>query len=153
MLVVKTKLCFIFIYFFCCSKYLLVYILVYLLSVIMSKRNCCVVGCSNGGYRLNIWRSKICVVHSSNYEKFPCVCKPPFQLYPFPSEDEVDKRQVWIKSVNRKDPKNPLKKLASQFWLQNMFKSFCWQYSYFEKSISNIESRPFTNSECSQKTP
>lgn len=27
-----------------------------------------------------------------------------------PSEDEVNKRQVWIKSVNRKDPKNPKKK-------------------------------------------
>lgn len=30
-------------------------------------------------------------------------------VYPFPSEDEVDKRQVWIKSVNREYPKNPRK--------------------------------------------
>lgn len=34
-----------------------------------------------------------------------------------------------------------------------MFKSFCLQYSYFENPLSNIESRPFTNSQFFQTNP
>lgn len=44
----------------------------------------------------------------------------PISVYPFPSEDEVDKRQVWIKSVNREYPKNPRKN-----WLTNSYSRIC----------------------------
>ena len=73
----------------------------------MSKRQCCITGCSNGGYRLKIWRSKICFLHNSNYGKFPCICNPPFQLFPFPAD--IEERKKWSKAVNRKDIKSPNK--------------------------------------------
>lgn len=53
-------------------------------------------------------------------------------VYPFPSEDEVYKRQVWIKSVNREDPKNPRKN-----WLPNSDSRIC--SNYFVDSIPTLK--------------
>ncbi|XP_069126931.1 uncharacterized protein [Argopecten irradians] len=70
----------------------------------MSKRICCISGCSNGGYRLNIWKSRQCVLHNSNYGTNPCTCKPPFKLFPFPNDTSI--RMLWTKNVNRKSSKS-----------------------------------------------
>ena len=88
------------------------------LTLAMSQRNCCVTGCSNSGYRLKIWRSKICLQHNANYGKRPCVCDPPFQLLPFPSDPY--ERQAWIKAVNRKDVQNP-----NMIWQPNVDSRMC----------------------------
>ncbi|KAK3097396.1 hypothetical protein FSP39_009272 [Pinctada imbricata] len=86
----------------------------------MSHRNCCITGCANSGYRLKIWKSKICVLHESNYGTLPCICKPPFQLYKFPSEDSLLERQAWVKAVNRMDIQNP-----NKIWTPNNDSRVC----------------------------
>ena len=84
----------------------------------MSHRNCCITGCSNGGRRLKIWSSKICLIHNSNYGKFKCTCEPPFRLFTFPPKD--DDRKKWIKAVNRKDTNNP-----NKIWTPNTDSRVC----------------------------
>ena len=84
----------------------------------MSKRQCCITGCSNGGYRLKIWKSKICILHNSNYGTLPCCCNPPFQLFPFPTD--IEERKQWSKAVNRKDIRSP-----NKIWEPNSDSRIC----------------------------
>ena len=52
----------------------------------MSTRNCCVVGCTNGGKKLRKWKTLLCEVHQCNFGTSRCICDPPFTLIPFPTE-------------------------------------------------------------------
>jgi len=61
---------------------------------------CCVATCNSSTYQLSRWRQKICPVHHCNQGSDQCVCPLPFQLFPFPSQE--DARTVWTKFVNRK---------------------------------------------------
>ena len=62
--------------------------------------HCVVLNCSNGGYKLKKWRSKLCDIHEGKKEECPCV--PPFKLFSFPTEKkDPERRKIWIKNVNR----------------------------------------------------
>ena len=69
-------------------------------------RNCAVFGCGNSGARLKKWMSIPCSVHECNQGTSQCDCAPPFTLFPFPTQlHDSERRQQWIKLVNRKDEK------------------------------------------------
>lgn len=70
----------------------------------MSKRYCCVNGCSNGTYRLKQWKSTWCSKHGCNFGTSRCICDPPFKLIAFPSENKDPyARSIWVKNVYRKN--------------------------------------------------
>ena len=63
--------------------------------------NCNIVGCSNSVYRLEKWYAQLCEVHGLKFGS--CVCRPPFTLFPFPTErKDPEARKRWTKLVNRK---------------------------------------------------
>ena len=67
----------------------------------MPGAHCVVVGCTNSYYRLQRWKEEFCPTHNINYGVAHCVCKPPFQLIPFPTvRSEEDGRKRWIKAVS-----------------------------------------------------
>lgn len=69
-------------------------------------RNCAVFDCGNSGARLKKWMSIPCSVHECNQGTSQCDCAPPFTLFPFPTQlHDRERRQQWIKLVNRKDEK------------------------------------------------
>ena len=69
-------------------------------------RNCAVFGCGNSGARLKKWMSVPCSVHECNQGASQCDCAPPFTLFLFPTQlHDSERRQQWIKLVNRKDEK------------------------------------------------
>ena len=71
----------------------------------MSKRYCCVVGCSNSGIKLNKWYLENCDIHKSRRATGACDCEPPFILHPFPTERKHSKsRKDWIRAIKRKNP-------------------------------------------------
>jgi len=73
----------------------------------MPKVQCAVVSCYNGSYKLKSWRSEFCDEHYSNKGCESCVCSPPFELFPFPTEKRKPAtRKVWIQHINRKDVKS-----------------------------------------------
>jgi len=66
---------------------------------------CAVVGCSNNTYHLRNWKADICKKHNCNFGTSICICNPPVTLFPFPTEKkDQERRQRWIKNINRKDP-------------------------------------------------
>ena len=66
---------------------------------------CAVVGCSNNTYHLRNWKADFCKLHNCNFGTRICICNPPFILFPFPTEKkDQERRQRWIKNINRKDP-------------------------------------------------
>lgn len=70
----------------------------------MPKCQCAIVGCHNGTYRLDKWRKTYCEIHNINHGTGCCICKPPFKLFPFPSEvKDPEGRKQWIANVNRID--------------------------------------------------
>ena len=72
-------------------------------------RNCAVFGCHNSGKRLDKWSREICEVHNSFRGKTPCVCEPPFKLFPFPTiKKNSDARKRWIKLLKRQDLRGKL---------------------------------------------
>lgn len=63
-------------------------------------RICAVVGCSSSTYFLKKWHEKLCDEHGRKYGS--CYCKPPFTLFPFPTErKDLDARRRWVKLINR----------------------------------------------------
>ena len=69
-------------------------------------RICAVVGCSNSTYQLQKWRKGFCTSHNCHSASQDCVCPDLFQLYPFPTlKGDPEKRNEWVKSFNRKNPK------------------------------------------------
>ena len=54
-------------------------------------RHCYVIGCD---YRLRKWRESSCATHGDFQEI--CPCPPPFELCPFPTKMDKEKRQRWI---------------------------------------------------------
>ena len=70
-------------------------------------RNCCVVGCTNSGYKIQKWLKGHCDIHSAVRESESCVCQAPFTLYPFPSKRTASEtRERWIGLIKRENPKN-----------------------------------------------
>jgi len=68
---------------------------------------CAVIGCGNGEYGINKWKSVDCPVHEGCKQgDGNCVCPPPYVLYPFSHEkkDPVGRR-TWTRLINRKDEK------------------------------------------------
>lgn len=68
----------------------------------MSKRSCCVKGCTNSWYSLQKWREQFCSSHQTNFGTGRCICEPPFVLIPFPTTaKDPHARAIWVKNVNR----------------------------------------------------
>jgi len=66
----------------------------------MPGAHCVVVGCANGTRQLSEWKSRICAEHGVNYDVAHCICKPPFALFPFPTESkDIDGRRRWTAAV------------------------------------------------------
>ncbi|XP_033124666.1 uncharacterized protein LOC117122991 [Anneissia japonica] len=64
-------------------------------------RMCAICGCSNSTFKLDDWYAGLCKIHGVRLGG--CVCKPPFILFPFPSEKKnPEGRNRWNKLVNRK---------------------------------------------------
>ena len=71
-------------------------------QLIIMGRMCAVIGCANSIHKLDHWYSQLCDRHGCKFGS--CICKPPFILYPFPSEKKnPDGRRRWAKLVNRKN--------------------------------------------------
>ena len=71
-----------------------------------AHRNCAVFGCGNSGARLKTWMDNLCPVHECSQGRGICDCTPPFSLFPFPTDlQSSERRQQWIKLINRKDEK------------------------------------------------
>ncbi|KAK2145478.1 hypothetical protein LSH36_679g01012 [Paralvinella palmiformis] len=69
------------------------------------SRHCYVVGCSNGDYRIKLWKSVKCTTHLVYQGDLPCDCPQPFILYPFPGAVRDPEGQYrWKKAINRADP-------------------------------------------------
>ena len=69
-------------------------------------RNSAVFGCGNSGARLKKWMDNLCPVHECSQGRSICDCTPPFSLFPFPTDlQSSERRQQWIKLINRKDEK------------------------------------------------
>ena len=69
-------------------------------------RICAVVGCSSSTYQLQKWRKGFCTSHNCHRTSQDCTCPDLFQLYPFPTlKGDHEKREKWVKSINRKNPK------------------------------------------------
>ena len=67
-------------------------------------QNCAVFGCVNSGARLKKWISIPCSLHECNQGTSSCDCAPPSTLFSFPTQlHDSERRQQWIKLVNRKD--------------------------------------------------
>lgn len=66
-------------------------------------RICSVTGCSNSTARLAKWMKIKCGIHERYFGS--CYCKPPFVLFPFPTESKgLAARRRWVKAINRKTP-------------------------------------------------
>lgn len=64
------------------------------------------VGCGNSGARLKKWMDNLCPVHECSQGRGICDCVPPFSLFPFPTDlQSSERRQQWIKLIDRKDKK------------------------------------------------
>jgi hypothetical protein len=65
---------------------------------------CAIKDCGNATYKLKKWALDICAIHGINFGIGQCVCDPPFQLFPFPTElKDPEGRKRWAKLVGRKD--------------------------------------------------
>ena len=101
----------------------------------MPKVQCAVVGCYNGSYKLKQWRSELCDEHCSNKGCGSCVCSPPFELFPFPTEKRKPAtRKVWIQQINRKNVK------SGKIWLPRSYDRVC---SVHFKDKQPTEDHPF----------
>ncbi|XP_062576281.1 uncharacterized protein LOC134238184 [Saccostrea cucullata] len=68
----------------------------------MTQRVCCVKDCNSSGYHWKKWREQFCEMHFCNFGTSRCICTPPFQLFPFPTElRDPHARSVWRKNINR----------------------------------------------------
>ena len=86
----------------------------------MPKCHCSVVGCHNGTYSLQKWKEGYCNVHKVTYGIGRCICEPPFQLFPFPTEArDPGRRKQWTQLVNRVDPE------TGQPWLPSPQSRVC----------------------------
>lgn len=64
-------------------------------------RICAAIGCPNSTFKLGKWYTQLCEVHGLTFGS--CVCKPPFQLFPFPTKTkDTEARKRWTKLINRK---------------------------------------------------
>ncbi|XP_019621910.1 PREDICTED: uncharacterized protein LOC109468106 [Branchiostoma belcheri] len=85
----------------------------------MSRRQCCVIGCHNGGRKLKRWRDETCTIH--NRVHFSCECPEPFRLHPFPTElQKPEARKEWTRRVCRQDEKK-----RSKIWVPNDDSRIC----------------------------
>ena len=67
---------------------------------------CAVVGCLNNWAGLQRWREGFCKIHGFIYGVGQCICDPPYQLHPFPTEArDLEARKRWTKNINRKEVK------------------------------------------------
>ncbi|XP_062568373.1 uncharacterized protein LOC134230560 [Saccostrea cucullata] len=65
-------------------------------------RICAIKDCTSSTYQLKKWKKTFCEVHQCNSGTGWCVCPPPFDLIPFPTErKDPELRAKWIKLVNR----------------------------------------------------
>ena len=46
---------------------------------LLMAQHCSVIGCSNGRYKLEHWKKKICPLHKCNLGCNHCICDPPFR--------------------------------------------------------------------------
>lgn len=83
----------------------------------MGPANCAVIGCHNSTAKLKKWKKTKCEVPiDMTKENCPCVHDDvPFRLFMFPSIlRNSEKREQWIKLVNRQNPdKTPWKPCQS----------------------------------------
>nr|XP_039259631.1 LOW QUALITY PROTEIN: uncharacterized protein LOC120336095 [Styela clava] len=72
----------------------------------MSGRVCCVIKCTNHAYKLQKWKSSHCPIRNVSKGEEGCICTPPFELHPFPTElKDPEGRQNWIDhNINREEP-------------------------------------------------
>ena len=83
------------------------------------SRHCCVSGCSNGDYALNKWKKS----HTCLSAEGECICKPPFQLFTFPTEKKSPTdRKKWIQLINRQDER------SSRLWMPGKQSRVCSQH-------------------------
>ena len=66
---------------------------------------CAVSNCGNGEYKLNRWKSENCTIHPGFKKGVgQYICRPPFLLYPFPTERKYPEgRRKWMKLLNRQE--------------------------------------------------
>lgn len=83
-------------------------------------RLCAVVGCSNGTFQLEKWKSEDCLKHGIKNGLGSCDCPQPFQLYPFPTDKkDSDGRRRWNKLMNKTDPK------TKKNWVNTKYDRVC----------------------------
>lgn len=71
----------------------------------VGHRNCVVVGCLNNGKKMNKWLGSDCEIHHCKRATEGCDCKPPFRLFPFPTEKKnLEARKRWTKLFKRVEP-------------------------------------------------
>lgn len=70
----------------------------------MSTRCCAFNFCTNNATKITKWKKQMCEIHQIQHGLGSCICDPPFQLFPFPTELK-DKygRQKWTSIINRKN--------------------------------------------------
>ncbi|XP_078606568.1 uncharacterized protein LOC144879202 [Branchiostoma floridae x Branchiostoma japonicum] len=85
----------------------------------MSKRQCCVFDCKNGGRKLNKWKEETCTIHDRKHKS--CICDEPFRLHPFPTERKApETRKEWIRLVGRQSLTN-----RNKNWVPNEDSRIC----------------------------
>lgn len=90
-------------------------------------------GCHNGTYHLRQWQKKKCEMHNSSNGRGQCLCPPPFVLFPFPSENNMDKRNIWVANVGRvetvdrvlKSPGGPIHRKKNDRWQPSSYDRIC----------------------------
>ena len=77
-------------------------VLIWFLGMGFGHRNCVVVGCPNSGKRLNKWVKQTSTVHACLNGTRTYDCKPPFMLFPFPTEKkDSEGRRRWTENIKR----------------------------------------------------
>ena len=72
-------------------------------------RNCVLKGCPGSKKRLRKWASSRCELHACIHSTVNCDCKPPFQLFPFPTAlKTINGRITWTGAVKRQDWKGKM---------------------------------------------
>ncbi|XP_078662112.1 uncharacterized protein LOC144906066 [Branchiostoma floridae x Branchiostoma belcheri] len=81
---------------------------------------CAVVQCSNSTYQLEKWKSETCQKHSTKNGLDCCDCRPPFTLFPFPTDKkDSDGRRRWNKLMNKTDVK------TKKNWMNKPYDRVC----------------------------
>ena len=97
------------------------------------SRTCCVLGCQNSGQKLTSWLKSQCSVHNSTRDLYTCDCKPPFLLFPFPSEKkDPDSMKTWTKLVNRMSTSK-----RGKIWEPNCDSRICSQHFLEEEPTTS----------------